>query len=194
MHRRRLIALLGGAIALPCVAAEQQKAMPVIGFLGTSSENAGFLHPFREGLSEIGYVEGDNVAMEYRVAYFHYDQFPALVAELIRRKVDVIVTTNGTTPALAAKNATSTIPIVFTFVSDPVGIGLVASLARPGGNVTGFSNIAVSLGPKQMELISELVPQADAIAVLVNPNNPASELLIRDTQLASHEKGLKLLC
>jgi len=139
MHRRRLIALLGGAIALPCVAAEQQKAMPVIGFLGTSSENAGFLHPFREGLSEIGYVEGDNVAMEYRVAYFHYDQFPALVAELIRRKVDVIVTTNGTTPALAAKNATSTIPIVFTFVSDPVGIGLVASLARPGGNVTGFS-------------------------------------------------------
>ena len=192
MHRRRLIALLGGAIALPCVAAEQQKAMPVIGFLGTSSENAGFLHPFREGLSEIGYVEGDNVAMEYRVAYFHYDQFPALVAELIRRKVDVIVTTNGTTPALAAKNATSTIPIVFTFVSDPVGIGLVASLARPGGNVTGFSNIAVGLAPKQMELISEVVPQVDAIAVLVNPTNPAAELLIRDTQSAAQEKGLKL--
>ena len=130
--------------------------------------------------------------MEYRVAYFHYDQFPALVAELIRRKVDVIVTTNGTTPALAAKNATSTIPIVFTFVSDPVGIGLVASLARPGGNVTGFSNIAVGLAPKQMELISEVVPQVDAIAVLVNPTNPAAELLIRDTQLAAHEKGLKL--
>jgi putative ABC transport system substrate-binding protein len=186
--------LAGSAMMAARPLRAQQKAMPVIGFLGTFSENAGFLDPFRQGLSEIGYVEGSNVAMEYRVAYFHYDQLPALAADLVRRKVDVIVTANGTTPALAAKNATSTIPIVFTFVSDPVGIGLVASLARPGGNVTGFSNIAVSLGPKQMELISELVPQADAIAVLVNPNNPASELLIRDTQLASHEKGLKLLC
>ena len=193
MKRRELllgvIAMMASAGSLPA----QQKAMPVIGFLGTSSENAGFLNPFRQGLSEIGYVEGDNVAVEYRVAYFHYDQFPALVADLVRRKVDVIVTVNGTTPALAAKNATSTIPIVFTSVSDPVGMGLVASLARPGGNVTGFSNIAASLGPKQMELISELVPQVDAIAVLVNPNNPNAELLIRDTQSAAYENGLKLV-
>ena len=173
MRRRELLLMATSIIAARAVRAEQ-KPMPVIGFLGTSPQNAGFLDPFRQGLSQIGYVEGNNVAMEYRVAHFHYDQFPALAADLVRRKVDVIVTANGTTPALAAKNATSTIPIVFTFVSDPVGIGLVASLARPGGNVTGFSNIAVSLGPKQMELISELVPQADAIAVLVNPNNPAS--------------------
>jgi len=193
MKRRELllgvIAMMASARNLPA----QQTAMPVIGFLGTSSENAGFLNPFRQGLSEIGYVEGDNVAVEYRVAYFHYDQFPALVADLVRRKVDVIVTVNGTTPALAAKNATSTIPIVFTSVSDPVGMGLVASLARPGGNVTGFSNIAASLGPKQLELISELVPQVNAIAVLVNPNNPNAELLIRDTQSAAHENGLKLV-
>ena len=192
MKRRELLLLLAIGM-LPRAVRAQHKAMPVIAFLSTSPEDAGFLDPFRQGLSEIGYVEGNNFAMEYRVANFHYDQFPALSADLVRRKVDVIVTANGTTPALAAKNATSTIPIVFTFVSDPVGISLVASLARPGGNVTGFSNIAASLGPKQMELISELVPQADAIAVLVNPNNPAAELLIRDTQLAAHEKGLKLV-
>ena len=193
MRRRNLMTVLAGAATYPLLAGAQQRAMPVIGFIGASSKNAGFLDPFRQGLSEIGYVEGNNVAMEYRVAYFHYDQFPALAADLVRRKVDVIVTTNGTTPALAAKNATSTIPIVFTGVSDPVGMGLVASLARPGGNVTGFSNIAASLGPKQVELISELVPQVEAIAVLVNPNNPSAELLIRDTQLAAHEKGLKLV-
>jgi putative ABC transport system substrate-binding protein len=193
MRRRELLLLLATGMMGARPVGAQQKLMPVVGFLGTSSENAGFLDPFRHGLSEIGYVEGNNVAMEYRVAYFHYDQFPALAADLVRRKVDVIVTANGTTPALAAKNATSTIPIVFTSVSDPVGMGLVASLARPGGNVTGFSNIAASLGPKQMELISELVPQVDAIAVLVNPNNPSAELLIRDTQLAAHEKGLKLV-
>jgi putative tryptophan/tyrosine transport system substrate-binding protein len=192
MRRRELLLMATSIIAARAVRAEQ-KSMPVIGFLGTSPQNAGFLDPFRQGLSEIGYVEGNNVAMEYREAHFHYDQLPALAADLVKRKVDVLVTANGTTPALAAKNATSTIPIVFTFVSDPVGIGLVASLARPGGNVTGFSNIAASLGPKQMQLISELVPQADAIAVLVNPNNSAAELLIRDTQLAAHEKGLKLV-
>jgi putative ABC transport system substrate-binding protein len=192
MRRRELLLMATSIIAARAVRAEQ-KPMPVIGFLGTSPQNAGFLDPFRQGLSQIGYVEGNNVAMEYREAHFHYDQLPALAADLVKRKVDVLVTANGTTPALAAKNATSTIPIVFTFVSDPVGIGLVASLARPGGNVTGFSNIAASLGPKQMELISELVPQADAIAVLVNPNNSAAELLIRDTQLAAHEKKLKLV-
>ena len=193
MRRRELLFLLAGATTEPRALHAQQNAMPLIGFLGVTREVTWFMDPFRQGLRETGYVEGNNVAMEYRVAYFHYDQFPALAADLVRRKVDVIVTTNGTTPALAAKNATSTIPIVFTGVSDPVGMGLVASLARPGGNVTGFSNIAASLGPKQVEVISELVPQVDAIAVLVNPNNPSAELLIRDTQLAAHEKRLKLV-
>ena len=150
------------------------------------------MDPFRQGLSETGYVEGNNVAMEFRVAHFHYDQLPVLAADLVRRKVDVIVTLNGTTTALAAKNATSTIPIIFTSVSDPIEVGLVANLARPGGNATGFSNIAAGLGPKQMELISELVPHVNVIAALVNPNNPAAELLIRGAQLAAGAAGLKL--
>jgi putative ABC transport system substrate-binding protein len=190
MRRRAFTTLFGSAAFLwPLAARAQQKAMPVIGFLGALRED---VDSFRQGLSETGYVEGNNVAMEFRAAHFHYDQLPVLAADLVRRRVDVIVTTNGTTTALAAKNATSTIPIIFTYVSDPVGVGLVASLARPGGNATGFSNIAAGLGPKQMELISELVPHVNVIAVLVNPNNPAGELLIRDAQLAAGAAGLKL--
>jgi putative ABC transport system substrate-binding protein len=192
MGRREFVCLLAGLTTAPRTLRAQQKAMPVIGFLGTSGEDAALDRPFRQGLSEIGYVDGNNAAMEFRVAHFHYDQLPALAEDLVRRRVDVIVTANGTTAALAAKNATSTISIVFTYVSDPVGIGLVASLARPGGNATGFSNIAAGLGPKQIELISELVPQVNVIAELVNPNNPAAELLIRDAQLAAGAKGLKL--
>src|SRR6516225_11729157 len=190
--RRRNLLLAGSAMMAARPLRAQQKAMPVIGFLGTFSENAGFLDPFRQGLSEIGYVEGNNVAMEYREAHFHYDQLPALAADLVKRKVDVLVTANGTTPALAAKNATSTIPIVFTFVSDPVGIGLVASLARPGGNLTGFSNLAIELTPKRLELLCELVPQATVIAFLVNPDNKMTEPYIRVVQEAARVKGIQL--
>jgi len=126
------------------------------------------------------------------VAPGHYDRLPALAADLVSRKVDVIVTSGGTPTALAAKNATSTIPIVFTAVGDPVRIGLVASLARPGGNLTGFSNITIELMPKLLELVSELIPQAGVIALLVNPNSPNAELLIRDMQEAARAKGVKL--
>ena len=148
--------------------------------------------PVPQGLSETGYVDGQNVAFEYRWAESDYDRLPALAADLVSRKVDVIVTAGGTPPALAAKSATSTIPIVFTAVSDPVGIGLVASLARPGGNLTGFSNIAAELMPKLLELLSELVPQAGVIALLVNPNNANAEPMIRDVQEAARAKGVKL--
>jgi len=129
---------------------------------------------------------------EYRWAENHYDRLPALAADLVSRKVDLIMTSGGTPTALAAKSATSTIPIVFAFVSDPVGSGLVASLARPGGNLTGFSNIAVELAPKRLELLSELVPQARVIALLANPDNPTIEPLIRDTQAAARTKGVQL--
>jgi putative ABC transport system substrate-binding protein len=192
MHRRGFIALLGGAIALPCVAAAQQKAMPVIGFLhsGSPGPYAPNLAAFRQGLSETGWVEGQNLKIEYRWAEGSYDRLPALAADLVGRGVDVIAT-SGTPPALAAKNATSTIPIVFS-VGDPVGLGLVASLARPGGNLTGVSNISVELNPKRLELISELVPQARVIALLVNPNNPNTERNIEDVQSAARLKGLQL--
>jgi putative ABC transport system substrate-binding protein len=155
--------------------------MPVIGFLNSASPGpaAPFLAAFHQGLSETGWVEGQNVAVEYRWAEDHYDRLAALAADLVGRKVDVIVAIAGA-PALAAKSATSTIPIVFAGVGDPVGFGLVTSLARPGSNLTGFSNINVELTPKRLELLSELVPQAKVIALLVNPNNPNTESIIRD--------------
>jgi putative ABC transport system substrate-binding protein len=153
--------------------------MPVIGYLSSFSPppNLGDLvrGPVHQGLTEAGYVEGQNMAFEYRWAEGHYDRLPALTADLVSRKVDLIVTSPGTPPALAAKGATSTIPIVFTGAGDPVGLGLVASLARPGGNLTGFSNIFVELMPKRLELLTELVPQASVIALFVNPNNPTAE-------------------
>jgi ABC-type uncharacterized transport system substrate-binding protein len=169
--------------------------MPVIGFLGGSSPgpNAAFLAAFRQGLSETGYVEGQNLAIEYRWAEGRYDRLPALAADLAARKVDVIVASGGTPPALAAKSATSTIPIVFTGLGDPVGVGLVASLARPGGNLTGFSIFTVELLPKLVELLSELVPQARVMAVLVNPNNPNTERNTGDVQEAARAKGVQLL-
>jgi putative tryptophan/tyrosine transport system substrate-binding protein len=168
--------------------------MPVIGFLsaGTSRAFAPFVTVFHEGLAETGYVEGQNLVTEYRWAEGSYDRLPAMAAELVGRKVDLIVPIGGTPSALAAKNATSTIPIVFTSVADPVGIGLVASLARPGGNLTGFSNITGELTPKRLELLSELVPQAKVIAFLVNPNNAATEHAMRDAQEAARAKGLQL--
>jgi putative ABC transport system substrate-binding protein len=189
MTRRELIFLLAAVLTLPRALRAQQQAMPVIGFLGSTSPGgqvAPFTAAFRQGLSEAGYVEGQNVTIEWRWAEGHYDRLPALAADLVGHKVDVIVT--GTTPAArAAKSATSTIPIVFN-AGDPVGQGLVASLARPGGNLTGFSPFLMELMPKRFELLSELLPQARVIAFLVNPNfNP-----IADVQEAARTKGIQL--
>jgi putative ABC transport system substrate-binding protein len=179
------------AVVRPLVA--QQKAMPVSGFLGSTSPgpNEPALAAFRQGLSETGYVEGQNVAIEYRWAEGHYDRLPALAAELVGRKVDVIFAAS-TPAALAAKNATSTIPIVFFSGGDPVTSGLITSLARPGGNLTGFSNLTNELNPKRLELLSELVPQARVIALLVNRNSPNAERIIRDIEEAARAKEVQL--
>lgn len=195
MNRRHLIALLGAATAAsPFAAGAQQKAMPVIGYLSGSSRSssAPFLAAFHKGLSETGYVEGQNVAIEYRWAEGRYDRLPALAAELVGRKVDLIAASGGTASAHGAKTATSTIPIVFISGNDPVATGLVASLARPGGNLTGVSFLVVELNPKRFELLSELVPQARVIALLVNPNNPTAERIMRDVEEAARAKGVEL--
>ena len=194
MDRRDLLILGSTVIAWPSVVRAQQTAMPVIGYLNSTSPGpyALFLAAFRQGLGETGYVEGQNLAIEYRWAENHLDQLPALVADLVGRKVDMIVTAGGPPPAVAAKRATSTIPILFTAVGDPIGAGLVASLARPGGNVTGFSILVVELNPKRLELLSQLLPEARVVALLVNPKNPSSERVISDVQEAAHTKGMQL--
>src|SRR5260370_20938928 len=193
-RRRDLIASLAAtAAAWPRVLRAQQKAMPVIGFLGATSPgpNSAIVAAFHQGLSETGYVEGQNVAIEYRWAEGSYDRLPTLVADLVGRKVDVIAT-SAIAPARAAKNATSTIPIVFTAVNDPVEDGLVASLARPGGNLMGFSFLTAELTPKRLDLLAELVPQARMIALLVNPNNPNAEPMIRNVQEAARAKRVQV--
>jgi putative ABC transport system substrate-binding protein len=171
----------------------QQKAMPVVAFLSSASPGpfAPQLAAFRQGLSETGYVARQNVAIEYRWAEGRYDRLRTYAAELIERKVDTIVA-SSLPSVLAAKSATATIPIVFIVGIDPVESGLVASLARPGGNLTGFSSIATDLNPKRLELLSELVPNASVIALLVNPNNPNTERMITDVQGAARTKGLQL--
>jgi putative ABC transport system substrate-binding protein len=185
--------LLGGTMTTPRTVRAQQKATAVIGLLGSIGPIAPQLAAFRQGLSETGYVEGQNVVIEYRWAEGHYDRLPALAADLVSRKVDLIVATGGDVSALAAKSRTSTIPIVFTGIGkDPVGLGLIASLARPGGNVTGFSGLTIELNPKRFGLLSELVPQARVIALLVNPNNPTTERAVRDVQEAAGAKGVQL--
>lgn len=168
--------------------------MPVIGYLnGTSPEaNAPMLAAFRQGLSETGWVEGQNLAIEYRWAEFHYDRLPALAADLVSRKVDVLVACGGADEAFAAKDATSTIPIVFSTGADPVETGLVASLARPGGNRTGVTTLTQLLWQKRVELIAELVPQTRVIGVLVNPNRAQVGRVIDATQQAVNAKGLQL--
>jgi putative tryptophan/tyrosine transport system substrate-binding protein len=196
MRRREFGSLLGGMAAFttwsPPLNA-QQKAMPVIGSLsiGSPGPSRPYMAAFRQGLSETGYVEGQNVKIEYRWADGHYDRLPALAADLVGRKVDVIAAIGGT--ARAAKNATSTIPILFAGGGDPVGQGLVASLGRPGGNVTGVTLLSVELMSKRFELLSELVPQAKVIALLVNPSNESIERIVRETQDAARPSGVQLL-
>jgi len=171
----------------------QQKAMPVIGFLSneTSDAFAPAVAAFRKALNDAGYVDGQTAAIEYRWAEGRYDLLPALAADLVGRKVEVIAT-GSTTAIRAAKSATSTIPIVFVGGGDPVRNGLVASLARPGGNLTGVSIMASELMPKRLELLSDLVPQTRLVALLVNPNNPIAERIMQDVQEAAHVKGMQL--
>jgi putative ABC transport system substrate-binding protein len=195
MRRREFIVGLGSAAAWPLAARAQQPAMPVIGFLGGESPDlyASRLRAFRQGLGETGYIEGRNVAIEYRWAEGQYDRFPVLLADLVRRNVTVIAAVAGTPPALAAKEATTTIPIVFVTAGDPIAVGLVASLNRPGGNITGVTSMGVELGPKQLEVLRELVPTATIIALLVNPTNPTNaETLSRDLQAAARTLGVQL--
>jgi putative ABC transport system substrate-binding protein len=168
--------------------------MPVIGWLSSVSPGpyAHFVAAFRQGLSETGYVEGQNVTIEYRWAEGRDDRLPAFAADLVGRNVDLIVASGSPIAVLAAKSATSTIPIVFPAISDPVAVGLVASLARPGGNVTGFSPFQYEMMPKRLELLTELVPQARVIALLVTPNEPRTEGLVRDMREAARVKGIEL--
>ena len=195
INRREFITLLGGAAAGLPLAARAQQAMPVIGFLGTDSpELYEFrLRAFRDGLRETGYVEGGNVAFEYRWAEGHSDRFPALLAELVSLKVNLIGAFAGNSPAVAAKAATATIPILFAIGGDPVAVGLVASLSRPGGNITGVATLSVELGAKRLEVLHELVPTATSIALLVNPTNPTNaDTLSRDLQVAARTRGVDL--
>jgi putative tryptophan/tyrosine transport system substrate-binding protein len=195
MRRREFIAGLGSAAAWPVVARGQQAPMPVIGFVdgGSADASAGFAAAFRKGLGETGTVEGHNVMVEYHWLEGRYDRLPALMADLVRRRVAVIATPGNTTASIAAKAATATIPIVFGVNDDPVKLGLVASLARPGGNATGVNFFNAELVAKRLALLHELVPKAVRIAVLVNPaNGPTAEATLREVQEAARAIGLQI--
>src|SRR6516162_6922903 len=194
MRRREFITLIGGAAAWP-LAARAQQAMPVIGFLGSDSpESSEFRsRTFRGGLRETAYAEGTKVAFEYRWAEGHSGRFPALLAELVSLKVNLIGAFAGNSPAVAAKAATASIPILFAIGGDPVAVGLVASLSRPGGNITGVTTLSVELGAKRLEVLHELVPTTSSIALLVNPTDPANaDPLSRDLQVAARTRGVAL--
>jgi putative ABC transport system substrate-binding protein len=195
MKRREFIALLGGAAATwPLAARAQQPPMRVVGFLTslTAAASAPMAAAFLQGMNESGFIEGRNVAIEYRYAEGHYDWLPALAADLVARKVDVIFANGGSAPALAAKAATATIPIVFETGGDPVKAGLVASLNRPGGNLTGVSWTASALSAKRLDLLHQLVPKASVIGLLVNPNYPEASLQVRDLKDAAGALGLQI--
>jgi putative ABC transport system substrate-binding protein len=195
VRRRAFIAGLGSAAAWPVVARAQQRAVPVIGYLGSSSaddEYKNFTVPFLQGLKETGYVEGQNVAVEYRWAENQYDRLPALAADLVRRRVAVLVAA-GTPAALAAKPAITTIPMVFSAGGDPVALGLVASLNRPGANVTGIANLSAELSPKQLQLLREVIPNAARFGVLADPAFPGIQSNIADLQAAARTLGLQLV-
>jgi putative ABC transport system substrate-binding protein len=196
MKRREFITLLGGAaVAWPLVARAQQPAMPVVGFLGTASAGpfAHLLAGFRRGLQETGFVEGRNVAIEYRWAEGQYDRVPALAADLVRRQVAVIVTVGGETSAAAAKAATAAIPIVFNTGTDPVRLGLVASLARPGGNATGVNIFTTELAEKRLGLLRDLVPGVTTVAVLLNPNFATAVANVRESEGAARAIGKEVV-
>lgn len=193
MRRREVLVAIGAAaLTGPFVARAQQKAVPVVGFLSAAAPDLSTvmanIAAFHQGLGQTGYIENQNVLFEYRWAEGRYDRLPALAASLVDRKVDLIATTGGTGPALAAKNATATIPIVFV-TGDPVTAGLVTSLSKPSGNLTGLSIIALELMPKRLELLSELVPGPVPIALLVNPNNPRTEQAIKKVRDAVGKNG-----
>jgi putative ABC transport system substrate-binding protein len=191
MRRREFIALLGGTVAAwPCTT-HAQHAMPVIGFLSSVSPGpwTDLVAAFRKGLNEIGFVEGQNVAIEYRWAEGQYDSLPAMADDLVRRRVSVIIATGGGPAALAAKAATATIPVVFSGASDPVKLGLVGSINRPGGNVTGIHLFVIGLEPKRLEMLREMVPSAGLIAVLLNPRNPEASTQLRAIEDAACAVG-----
>jgi putative ABC transport system substrate-binding protein len=196
MKRRDVITLLGGAAAAwPLAARAQQQPMPVVGFLGSESADlwANEVRAFQQGLRETGYVEGRNVAIEYLWAEGQNDRVPSLIADLIRRQITVIAAPGSTPAALAAKTATSTIPIVFVIAADPVQLGLIDSLNRPGGNLTGVVTLNAEIAPKRLELLHELFPNATSFALLVNPTNPAlAEPVSINVEAAAHTLAIKL--
>jgi putative tryptophan/tyrosine transport system substrate-binding protein len=193
IRRREFITLVGGAAAWPLAGRAQQAAMPVIGFLSSLSPESA-LHlteAFRRGLSEVGYVEGQNVTIEHKWALGRYDRLPELAAELAGRPVDILITVGGEPAAVAAKSATSTIPIVFMVGRDPVELGLVASYNRPGGNATGINLLNETIEPKRVGILRELLPQARIVAVLINPTFPPAEMQWRDIEAAARTFGMQ---
>ena len=194
MRRREFIALVGGVAAWPHAGRSQQSAMPVMGYLGAQSPAvfASRVRAFRQGLAELGFVEGRNVAIEFRWAEGQHNRLAALAAELVNLQVTVIVAPGGAPAALAARSATTTIPIVFEMGADPVATGLVDSLSRPGGNLTGVSSLSVEVTPKRLEFLHQVLPTVGVFAVLVNPTSPTAESQLRNLQSAAGTLGLKL--